>query len=216
MLLIQVVAAAPLGCWETMFGRDAARIAALPVADGLGIAVHAGWRLAASRQRNEEWARALLEAVAPRDTRGLPGVPWTADYELAAVLPPQARAERAALLLTAAAAWLGRGPAPAPELRDVAAAVPEIANFPGPWPDTLADAFAGMLRRTVGPPPRPGWPRELMATAARNLPVTGPADYAARLTQLADTPDCPAPWAAVLRRTAQTIALRRAFHEEIR
>jgi hypothetical protein len=80
----------------------------------------------------------------------------------------------------------------------------------------LAEAFAAMLRRTVSPAPRPGWPRELMLTAARSLPVTGPADYAARLTQLADTPDCPAPWAAVLRRTAQTVSLRRAFYEEIR
>lgn len=232
-LLIHVVAAAPLRSWETMFGRSARQIAGLPVADGLAlptpggttppypsealaIAVHAGWRLAAIRQRDAAWAAALLEqgpGSPPPEVRGLSDVPWAEDYQLAAALPPQARAERAAGLLTAAAARLTR---PAASRGDAAAAIVEVASCPGPWPDVLADAFIAMLSRTVSPAARPGWPRELMLTAGRKLPVTGPVDYAARLTRLADTRDCPAPWAAVLSRTAETIALRRAFYEEIR
>jgi hypothetical protein len=54
-----------------------------------------------------------------------------------------------------------------------------------------------------------------MLIAARNLPVTGPADHGAVLARLAATPDCPAPWAAVLRRTADTIAMRSSFYKEI-
>lgn len=215
-LLIQVIAAAPLGCWETMFGLGAGQIVALPVGDGLGAAVHAGWRLAAIRQRDVSWARALLYAGAPAGVSFRPGPAWPEDYELAAVLPADERAARAADLLGVAAAWLGRPAAGQRAGDDAAAAIREVSGCPGPWPDVLAEAFVAMLRRTVRPAPRPGWPRELMLIAARHMPVTGPADYAAQLTQLADTPDCPAPWAAVLRRTAATIALRRAFYEEIR
>jgi len=215
-LLIQVVAAAPLRCWEAMFGLDAERLTGLRVADDLDVAVHAGWRLAAIRQRDEAWALALLQAGAPGDVDHLRGVAWPENYQLAAALPAHSRAARAAALLDVAAAWLGR-PAAGPLAGEAAvAAIPEVANCPGPWPDALADAFTAMLRRTVGPGPRPGWPRELMLIAARNLPVTGPADHAAELARLAATPNCPAPWAAVLRRTADTIALRRDFYEEIR
>lgn len=215
-LLIQVIAAAPLGGWETMFGLGAGQIVALPVGDGLGAAVHAGWRLAAIRQRDVSWARALLYAGTPAGVSFRPGPAWPEDYELAAVLPADERAVRAADLLGVAAGWLGRPAAGQRAGDDAAAAIREVSGCPGPWPDVLAEAFVAMLRRTVRPAPRPGWPRELMLTAARHMPVTGPADYAAQLTQLADTPDCPAPWAAVLRRTAATIALRRAFYEEIR
>ncbi len=52
----------------------------------------------------------------------------------------------------------------------------------------------------------------LVASAARHVPVTGPRDYAAELTGLSNAPDCAHPWVAVLRRAADTLALRRAFH----
>ena len=51
----------------------------------------------------------------------------------------------------------------------------------------------------------------LVASAARHIPVTGPRDYAAELTRLSNAPDCAYPWIAVLRRAADTLALRRAF-----
>jgi hypothetical protein len=52
--------------------------------------------------------------------------------------------------------------------------------------------------------------------AARNLPATGGFDYAAALNRLAEAGSCPPPWPVVLHRMAGTIALRRAFLEEIR
>ncbi|UZI29230.1 DUF5691 domain-containing protein [Streptomyces sp. VB1] len=59
--LSQLVEAAPLGIWEERFGgRPAEEIVALPVADGWADELHAAWCRAAVRQRNPQWARALL------------------------------------------------------------------------------------------------------------------------------------------------------------
>ena len=96
-----------------------------------------------------------------------------------------------------------------------AAAIAEVAAFPGPWPDDLADAIVSLLARTVAAAPRSRLPRELIRSAAGKLPVTGPRDHAAELGRCADMDTCPAPWAAMLRRAAEIIAARRAFYEEI-
>jgi hypothetical protein len=61
-----------------------------------------------------------------------------------------------------------------------------------------------------------GWTTELVAMAGRGVPVTGPSGYAAALTQLAATENCPLSWSAELQRAADIIALRRAFAEETR
>ena len=50
--------------------------------------------------------------------------------------------------------------------------------------------------------------------AARGLPAIGGRDYADELTRLADTH--PQTWSPLLRKTVETILLRRAFLEEIR
>ena len=60
------------------------------------------------------------------------------------------------------------------------------------------------------------WSEDYAVAAGRNLPVTGPADHAAALRRLADIDNCPGYWSEALRRAADTIALRRAFLEEIR
>ena len=65
---------------------------------------------------------------------------------------------------------------------------------------------AGLSRRS----------EEYAVAAGRSLPVTGPADHAAALRRLAGLDNCPAHWSEVLRRAADTIALRRAFLEETR
>ena len=54
-------------------------------------------------------------------------------------------------------------------------------------------------------------PDRVLASAARHIPVTGPRDYAAELIRMSNAPDCAYPWLAVLRRAADTLALRRAF-----
>jgi hypothetical protein len=240
LLFTQIIAAAPLAGWVTGLGMGAAELASLPIAGDLAVVVRAGWRQAAIREADPEWAKALLAVGWPGPERGRPPTTWPRDYELAAVLPPDARAARAASLLAAGAMNTD--------------AVAEVASCPAPWPGPLADAVVAALSQAVaaaarsaaaaarqaraaqpvpallpnppaarpapvapaGVPARPGWPAELAAVAGRGLPVTGPADYAAALTRLAAIDNCPANWASALRRAADAIAVRRAFLKEIR
>jgi hypothetical protein len=91
---------------------------------------------------------------------------------------------------------------------------------------SLAEVVVSMLRTVVtAAPGSPAaqsswagtrWASELATAAARNLPATGGFDYAAALNRLAQAGSCPPPWPVVLHRMAGTIALRRAFLEEIR
>jgi Family of unknown function (DUF5691) len=208
-LLIQVLSAAPLDGWVTSLGLDPEQLVALPVAGGLRADVHAGWRLAAVDQASSPWAEALLAVPEPAEASRLPLDAWPRDFQLAAVLAPAARAARAAAILAGAPASFG--------------ALAEIRSCPRPWPDFLADAVIAALRRAVTVAARyrnqaglSAWSEEYAVAAGRSLPVTGPADHAAALRRLADIDHCPAYWSAALRRAADTIALRRAFLEEIR
>jgi hypothetical protein len=143
------------------------------------------------------------------------------------VAPGDARASRAAALVAAAAPFTvatgraggsaGTGAAGgAGGAAAAAAAIAEVTGYPGPWPEELADAVLSALARTVAAAPRSRLPRELVQSAARKLPASGPRDHAAELGRAAGIDGCPAPWSALLRRAAETITLRRAFHEEIR
>jgi hypothetical protein len=201
-LLTQLIAAAPLTGWLTRFGLDARQIVSLPVEGNLGADVHAGWRLAAVSQVDLDWAEAILAAREPDHFRDRPEAAWPPDDQLASILPPDARAERAAAML--------RGTEAAP------AAITEAASCTGPWPASLAEAVVATLRSMTASATwsRPHGP--LMIAAARYLSADGPTDYAAALARLADAGTCPQPWAAALRRAADTLALRRAFLEEIR
>lgn len=208
-LLTQLVSAVPLATWTTRFRLDARQLVSLPFPGGLGAQVHAGWRIAAVSQASPEWAEALLAAGRPRLPSGRPPTRCPDDRELAALLPPAARMARVAAMLSDATA--------------AAAGVAEIAGFPRPWSGQLADAVIVLLRHTVATSAgrgsaatMPEWPERLASAAGRGLPVTGHTDYAAGLAQLASTGHCPASWAAALRRAADTVALRRAFLEEIR
>ncbi|HEY0718738.1 MAG TPA: hypothetical protein VGD68_14060, partial [Streptosporangiaceae bacterium] len=211
--LAAVVAAAPLELWERRFGLPAAQIVALPVEGAPAAEVQAGWRAAAIREASAGWAEALLaagpQALRAGGTGGTggsfgPGVAgWPEDGELAAVLTPQARVARGVALLAEAARGTAAG----------AAALAEVAGYPGPWADELARAVLEVVgRSTAAGAGR--WSGPLLTAAARNLPVTGPDDYATALTELADT--SPAAWSAPLRRAAGAVAARRTFLEEIR
>ncbi len=210
-LLTQVIAAAPLASWTERFGLPPDQIVALPVERDLAIAVHAGWRLAAIRRGDGEWARALLDAGDPDDGGGRPPAAWPDDARLAAVLPLEVRAARAAARLAsrewAGKEWAGRH-------AEVGDALAEIAGCPVPWPPVLADAVAAALARAATQAVLPRLARGLLAAAGRGLPAAGARDYAAELARLADT--CPHTWSPLLRSAAETIALRRAFLEEIR
>ena len=204
-LLTQVIAAVPLAGWTALLGLSPGDIVALPVEPNVALDVRAGWRLAAVSQGSSEWAEALLAAGDPDDGGNRPPAAWPADERLAATLPPDRRAARAAALL--AGTNLNAGPAAAQH------AMAEVGGSV-PWPGALADAVISVLGRAAPLTVLPRLPRGLLDLAARGLPATGGRDYAAELTRLADAH--PQTWTPLLRKTAETILLRRAFLEEIR
>jgi hypothetical protein len=209
-LLTQLIAAVPMAAWTDLFGLSPGEIVALAVEPRLDAArrldVHAGWRLAAVRQGSAEWAQALLAAGDPDDGGGRPPAAWPDDQRLAAALPPATRAERAAAVL--AGTKLTPGPAAANQ------AIAEVGGAVMPWPGELADAVMTILGRAAPLAALPRLPRGLLDLAARGLPATGSRDYAAELTRLADAH--PQSWTPLVRKTAETVLLRRAFLEEIR
>jgi hypothetical protein len=204
--LTQLIAAVPLTGWPALLGRPPADIVGLPVPEKLRLDVHAGWRLAAVSQRSSEWAEALLAVGDPDDGGDRPPAAWPDDQRLAAALPPARRAARAAALL--AETKLTPGPAAANR------AIAEVGGVPMPWPGELADGVLAVLGRAASLTVLPRLPRGLLDLAARGLPATAGRDYAAELTRLADAR--PQTWTPLVRRTAETILLRRAFLEEIR
>lgn len=208
-LLTQLIAAAPLAVWTAAFALAPAEIVALPVAPHLDAArrldVHAGWRLAAVNQGNPVWAEALLAAGDPDDGAGRPPTVWPSDQRLAAALAPDQRAARTAALL--AATSLNAGPAAANRV------LAEVSADSVPWPGDLADAVLNVIGRAAPLSVLPRLPRGLLDLAARGMPATGGRDYAAELTWLADVR--PQTWTPLVRRSAETILLRRAFLEEI-
>jgi hypothetical protein len=208
-LLTQVIARAPLDVWTARFGLSPADIVSLPVADGLRADVHAGWRIAAVRQRNAEWARALLQADAPGAGGNRPHAAWPPDRELAALLPAEQRAARAASLLASAPLSAVHPPGWVSEAMPLAA---EIADWPPPWPQVLSDAALAAVARAAMAGKLRGVAGMLLAAAGRGLPATGPVDYAAALTRLADQYSHSAP---PLRAAAATITARRVFLTEI-
>ena len=209
-LLTQLIAAVPLASWTDLLGLSPGEIVALPVQPDLDAArltdVHAGWRLAAVSQGSAQWAGALLAAGDPDDGGGRPPAAWPDDQRLAATLPPARRAARAAALL--AGTRLTPGPAVANR------AIAEVGGVGVPWPGELADAVITVLAAAAPLAVLPRLPRGLLDLAARGLPATGGRDYAAELTRLADAR--PQNWTPLVRKTAETILLRRAFLEEIR
>jgi Family of unknown function (DUF5691) len=208
-LLIQMISAAPLAGWEDGLGLDPRQLVSLPVSGDLRVDVHAGWRLAAIGQASSSWAEALLAVPEPGRALTRPSDAWPRDFQLAAVLSPAARAARAEALLADGAANFD--------------ALAEVRRCPGPWPDSLADLVIAALCRAVILAARHGrssgpsrWREELAVVAGLDLPVTGPTDYAAAVRRLTQIDNCPAYCSVALRRAAATVAVRRAFLEEIR
>lgn len=197
-LVTQFIAAVPLRHWTTQLGLDPAALTGLPVQGGFRIDVHAGLRFAAIRQRDAEWAAALL-TVHDDAIAGRPPAAWPSDARLAEVLSDEARA-----------LWtIGKLKADDPDSEAVAT----LAAWPGTWPDALADAVLGLLgadRARRGQVQRPS---PLLRPAARKLPAV-PAT-AARLRVLADAAEAGSTLAAELRRAADTIDLRHRFLQEL-
>jgi hypothetical protein len=129
--LREILARTPLATWTELFGLPAMEVVCLPVIDDFARDVHLGWARAALRQRNAEWARALLKGgVVIEESEAL--------ADLLQVLPDGEREAAAADLIH----W-AEGHA---DLMRV------LGRIPGPWTGRLADAvlaaLAGALRNS--------------------------------------------------------------------
>jgi hypothetical protein len=208
----QLIAGAPLSGWTARLRMTPAQIVALPVEGVAAIDVRAGWRLAASRPTATraadpeltDWALALLGADLGVVNR--PASVWPPDPALASLLPAGLRAARAAALVAEASIN-------ASHPRDYPARV-ELDGHPVPWPPVLADAVLGALAREVLRPKLTVLSQTIVNTAGRGMPATGAKDYAAELTRLATR--MAESWIPEVHAAAETIALRRAFLEELR
>jgi hypothetical protein len=200
-LLARLLAAAPLAQWPRLLGADPATLAGLPVDGGFAVEVHAGWRAAAVRQADPEWARALLAAGPAPDQTKRPVEAWTTDAELAAVLPLPDRLDRVLALLRAD---------PLPQT-----AVAEVSRLPAPWPEVLARAVVAHLSRVSRSGRRSPADSLLLDAAARRLPASREPDWVGELTVIAGLA-MPESWSARVLWASETLGVRRHFEEKIR
>jgi hypothetical protein len=214
--LTQLIATAPLAMWASRFTMGTRDIANLPIEGDLGLDVHAGWRLAAVRQGNAEWAVALLSGDAPLLAPGRPQGAWAGNDELAAALDPATRASLAASVFTRMTRAARELEGTRSGNRASATTIVEFTAWPGPWPDAVADYVLGMVAASLSAQGAVRVLQGLVTASARNSSVTGPRDYAADLIRMTQRPDCAYPWLAVLRRAADTLTLRRAFHSALK
>lgn len=201
----QLVEATPLSVWQEKFGaRTAAQIVALPVADGWAEELHASWCRAAVRQRDPEWARALLgtPSIPPSNS---PGTASLAERsKLLATLPLAERADWVAGFIAA------HGLSEAFQLLAVCAV---------PWAPPLGRSVVDALdiARDAGSYP---WSFSgVMGLAERCLdPVE--ADRLEVLTTTPDEPEGASPgaggyWSEAFQRLVSTLRLRAAMDAEL-
>ncbi|MCZ7417093.1 DUF5691 domain-containing protein [Streptomyces sp. WMMC897] len=198
--LSQVVEAAPLTCWSAhLGGLRPEEIVALPVADGWRDDLHAAWSRAAVRQRDEEWARALVGAPTAPTAEG-PGDP----ARLLTVLPPAERAAWSAAFIAAhglseAFRLLGTCAVPwSPELGGAVVDALEIARDAGSYPWSLSGVM-GLAERCLDP-----------AQADRIAPLAAlPKESGA------EAPGAGGYWAEAFQRLVSTLTVRAAMHAEL-
>jgi hypothetical protein len=126
--LREVIARTPLSTWTALFPlpgpANPMEVVCLPIADDFARDVHLGWARAAVRQRDAQWARALLRGgVVLEEVEAL--------VDLLAVLPEPERDPAAADLIR----WVD-GKADLLRVLD---------RVPGPWAGMLADTVLGVM-----------------------------------------------------------------------
>jgi hypothetical protein len=203
----QLVAAAPLDGWRQRFGgRAPAAIVALPVADDWRTELHDAWCRAAVRQRDADWARALLGAptAPPQGTEAAPAGPARDLAKLLTVLPADERARWVAEFIAA------HGLSDAFRMLGVCAV---------PWAEPLGRAVIDALdiARDAGSYP---WSFSgVMGLAERCLDPAA-ADRLDMLTTLTDDPEDAAPgsvgyWSETFQRLVATLRLRATMLTEL-
>ncbi|MFD3621392.1 DUF5691 domain-containing protein [Streptomyces sp. NPDC058676] len=201
----QLVEATPLTTWSgRLGGRTPREIVALPVADDWQRELHAAWCRAAVRQRDAEWARALLGAPAAPEAGGPGAVSLAERAKLLGTLGSAERAEWVAGFISV------HGLSEAFQLLGVCAV---------PWAEPLGRAVVDALNiaRDAGSYP---WSFSgVMGLAERCL---DPSE-ASRLNGLLAVPDEPEDaspgaggyWAEAFQRLVTTLRLRAAMAEEL-
>ncbi|MBO8186749.1 DUF5691 domain-containing protein [Streptomyces spirodelae] len=199
--LVQLVESTPLRVWSEQFdGLPPARIVALPVADGWREDLHAAWCGAAVRQRDVEWARALIGEPTEPFSEG-PGDP----AKLLSVLPEEERGEWAARFIAAhglseAFRILGVCGVPwsLPLGRAVVDAL-EIARDAGSYPWSFSGVM-GLAERCLDP-----------SDAERLAPLAAVPDE-----KEGESPGAGAYWAESFQRLVATLRLRSSMLAELR
>ncbi|WP_327224996.1 DUF5691 domain-containing protein [Streptomyces platensis] len=205
--LSQLVEATPLDGWHARFGgRDAAAIIALPVGDDWRTELHDAWCRAAVRQRNADWARALLGAPAvPSQAAEVAPAGSSRDLtKLLTVLPEDERARWVAEFIAA------HGLSEAFRMLGVCAV---------PWAEPLGGAVVDALdiARDAGSYP---WSFSgVMGLAERCLDPAA-ADRLDMLTAVADEPEGASPgsggyWSEAFQRLVGTLRLRATMRTEL-
>ncbi|TXS52994.1 hypothetical protein EAO75_01685 [Streptomyces sp. uw30] len=201
----QLVEAAPLGAWAgRLGGRAPGEIVALPVTDDWQAELHAAWCRAAVRQRDAEWARALLGSPSAPEAGGPGAVSLAERAKLLGTLGSAERAEWVAGFIAT------HGLSEAFQLLGVCAV---------PWAAPLGRAVVDALNiaRDAGSYP---WSFSgVMGLAERCLdPAEG--NRLDGLLAVPDEPEDASPgaggyWAEAFQRLVTTLRLRAAMIEEL-
>ncbi|MGW4230935.1 DUF5691 domain-containing protein [Streptomyces sp. NPDC004980] len=201
----QLVEASPLAVWRERFGgRTAREIVALPVADGWAPELHAAWCRAAVRQRDPEWARALLGTPSTPPANG-PGTASLAERsQLLATLPAAERAVWVADFIAA------HGLSEAFQLLGVCTV---------PWAEPLGRSVVDALdiARDAGSYP---WSFSGVMGLAERCLDPAEADRLEVLTTTPDEPEGASPgaggyWSEAFQRLVSTLRLRAAMDAEL-
>ncbi|MER6978322.1 DUF5691 domain-containing protein [Streptomyces carpinensis] len=201
----QLLEAAPLGAWSARLGgRSPQEILALPVADDWQGELHAAWCRAAVRQRDAQWARALLGAPAAPEAGGPGAVSLAERAKLLGTLGAGERADWVAGFIAAhglseAFQLLGVCAVPwaAPLGRAVVDAL-EIARDAGSYPWSFSGVM-GLAERCLDP-----------AEANRLDGLLAVPDEAEDAS-----PGAGGYWAEAFQRLVTTLRLRCAMAEEL-
>jgi Family of unknown function (DUF5691) len=189
--LEQIVAAVPLDAWPALLGRSGAqRAVRIGFDDVAQPAIRAGWAWAAVRQRNREWALAVLGTGTRLRVEEL--LPLLSDAELATVLRDRLRV---------------LGPA------DVGLLAGYLSTCPAPWPEPVAlDVLGWLLAAIPGLNPLGNQATPLLDLIAFRFPLDdgAPAAVGAAVASVEDNF-----WRSRLGSVARILKQRIRIHKEL-
>ncbi|MEV5340036.1 DUF5691 domain-containing protein [Streptomyces sp. NPDC052676] len=201
----QLVEAAPLATWPARLGgRTPREILALPVADDWRSELHAAWCRAAVRQRDAEWARALLGTPSSPEAGGPGAVSLAERAKLLSTLSAEERAEWVAGFIAAhglseAFQLLGVCAVPwAPPLGRAVVDALNIARDAGSYPWSFSGVM-GLAERCLDPSEASRLDALLAAPEEAEDASPGAGGY----------------WAEAFQRLVTTLRLRAAMAEEL-